>query len=106
FIERLFPEIFETRWGNRADYYSLFVAVASLIGTHKLPPKNVPRLRTKLQRFANEVDKRLEKPTTNTSDGARIYARAIEKGSNDKARRADRHDVLVFVVRPFLLVSK
>ena len=44
---------------------------------------------------AEEVDRRLEKPTASTSQGARSYARAIEKGSNDRARSVDRHEVLI-----------
>lgn len=102
-IKRLFPEISDVpRWGNRADFYSLFVALGNLLQTHELPHSAKKGLRDALIEFANEVDRRLAKPTASTSDVSKVYARAIEKGSNDKARRADRHETLIEVVQPFL----
>src|ERR1700722_12988451 len=79
-IKHLFPEIEETRWGNRADFYSLFVALGVLFLQHSLPRKNEKKLAAKLLEFAEEVDERLEQPTAKTSDEAKEYARAIEKG--------------------------
>jgi hypothetical protein len=55
-----------------------------------------------LVEFAEEVDQRLEKPTAKTSDESKVYARAIEKGSNDKARRQDRHEALLAIMQPYL----
>jgi len=97
-IGKLFPKISDTRWGNRADYYSIFVVLGNLLEKHDLPAKNERPLREKLLKFADEVDERLADPTAKTSAPAREYARAIEKGSNDKARRADRHDQLVKII--------
>jgi hypothetical protein len=103
-IQRLFPKIADsTRWGNRADFYSLFVALGNLLRERTLPTKNVRPLSRKLAKFASDVDTSLENPThSDTSKPSHMYARAIEKGSNDKARRTDRHEVLVEVIRPFL----
>jgi len=106
-IKRLFPSIGETsRWDNRADYYSLFVALGSLLATHILPERNLKPLSRKLLEFEAEVDRRLEKPNADTSEASRIYARAIEKGSNDKARRTDRHEALVGIIEPFLKAKR
>jgi len=106
-IKRLFPEIAEvTRWGNRADYYSLFVAMGNLLQDHEIPRNSEKPLAEKLLEFASEVDQRLEKPTAKTSHVSKKYARAIEKGSNDKARRMDRHEALVEVITPFLREKK
>lgn len=105
-IERLFQDISETRWGNRADYYSLFIAIGHLLAKQNVRTKNFKSLNEKLLGFANEVDQRLEKPNAKTSDEARNYARAIEKGSNDKARRMDRHDALVAIIKGVLGDSK
>lgn len=102
-IKRLFPRISDTsRWGNRADYYSLFVALGSLLINHDIPRKPEKRLSKKLMEFAGEVDRRLERSIADTSPSSRKYARAIEKGSNDKARRTDRHEALVEIITPFL----
>ncbi len=106
-ISRLFPGISTVpRWGNRADYYSLFVALASLLKDHQIPKTSEKRLTTELIEFADEVDKRLENPTAATSTAAKQYARAIEKGSNDNARRTDRHEALVKIIEPLLKKSK
>lgn len=106
-IKRMFPTISDSRWGNRADYYSLFVALGSLLERQELsPPRNEKGLREKLLEFADEVATRLADPTARTSTPAKEYARAIEKGSNDKARRADRHEQLVKIIQPYLTEKK
>ena len=105
-IERLFPNISDTRWGNRADFYSLFVALGSLLEKHDLAKSKEKELRDRLLKFAADVSKRLEDPTAPTSAPVREYARAIEKGSNDKARRTDRHEALVGIIAPILTEKK
>jgi len=105
-IKRLFPKIAEGRWGNRADFYSLFVSLGNLLDKRSLPRTKEKDLREKLLAFADEVGKRLENPTASTSAAAKAYARAIEKGSNDKARRADRSDALAKIIQPFLADKK
>lgn len=101
-IKRLFPEIEDTRWGNRADFYSLFVALGVSFLQDRLPHRNEKKVAAKLLEFAEEVDARLEQPATKTSEAAKTYARAIEKGSNDKARRVDRQEALLEIIQPFL----
>lgn len=106
-IKCLFPGIADVpRWGNRADYYSLFVALGNLLEDNKIPPKSEKALAKQLITFAEEVSLRLEKPTAKTSDASRTYARAIEKGVNDKARRIDRHEVLTEIIEPCLRKKK
>jgi Protein of unknown function DUF262 len=104
-IKLLFPDISEIhRWGNRADYYSLFVAVGNLLEEYEIPRKP-QKLAEKLIEFGKEVSRRLERTTAKTSKASRRYARAIEKGVNDKARRMDRHEALLEIIEP-LLVEK
>jgi hypothetical protein len=106
-VRRLFPDIADVpRWGNRADFYSLFVALGVLLRDHELPTNKDKALAAALAGFAREVDRKFESPTAKTSKGSTIYVRAIEKGSNDKARRIDRHEVLVEIINPFLRAKK
>src|SRR5208282_2135392 len=106
-IKRLFPEIAEvSRWGNRADYYSLFVAIGNLLQDHSLPHSSEAKIRKELVEIAEEINERLEDPSAETSEASDRYARAIEKGSNDKARRVDRHEALCGVIKPFLKKKK
>jgi hypothetical protein len=103
-IKSLFPDIADiSRWGNRADFYSLFVALGGLLRNHDLPAKSEKQLRQALLALAIGVDQRLKDPTAKTIKAAQIYARAIEKASNDKARRADRQEVLVGIIDEFLI---
>lgn len=102
-IKRLFPTIEDVpRWGNRADFYSLFTALGNFLQDRDLLRKSEKTLAEKLVHFAEEVDQRLKKPTASTSQASRRYARAIEKGSNDKARRMDRHEALQEIIEPLL----
>lgn len=105
-VQSLFPNIADTRWGNRADFYSLFVALGNLVDRFDLPRTKEKAMREKLLKFSIEVDRQLQDPTANTSGVSRNYARAIEKGSNEKARRVDRHEVLIGIVRSFMSVKK
>ena len=102
-IKRLFPSIANVpRWGNRADFYSLFIAIGNLLWDHNLPRKSEKPASKKLIEFAKEIDRLLENPTASANPVSKKYARAIEKGSNEKARRMDRHEALVEIIKPFL----
>jgi hypothetical protein len=111
-VERLFeeslktaqsalPNIKDTRWSNKTDFYSLFVAMGSLLKSCELQGNGVPRVRKALTVFAAEVDKRLGDEEAKVSKGALEYVRAVEKGANEKQRRATRHAVLIKVMESF-----
>jgi hypothetical protein len=98
-IQRIFPDITTApRWGNRADFYSLFVAIVSFTRTSRILRTKEKGVRSTLIDFAEQVSARLERPSAQASAEARTYARAIEKGSNDKARRMDRHEALLAIL--------
>lgn len=106
-IKTVLPVISDVpRWGNRADYYTLFVAVGNLLPGAKLRARAAISLRSALVDFASKVDRQLERPTGKPSDPPRVYAKAIEKGSNEKARRTDRHEVLTAVLTPFFVAGR
>ena len=69
---------------------------------YTLPKSSEARTRKKLIELAEEVDESLEDSAADTSGGSQTYARAIEKGSNEKARRTDRHEVLCSILTPLL----
>lgn len=109
FIQTLFPDFqkdVDLRWGNRADFYSLFVAFADVIREHDVPAeKNISELRAALTKFSKDVDRRLADEKASASTDVIDYVRAIEKGVNDKARRADRHRILVQLIEDTLGVK-
>lgn len=106
-IQQLFSDIANVpRWGNRADFYSLFVALSTIMQSFGIPRSKEKIIRTTLSAFAEEVNARLQRPSTKTSSEARKYARAIEKGSNDKARRMDRHEALINTISACLRAKR
>ena len=95
-VQTILPDIKETRWSNKTDFYTLFVAVAALLRTSDSPRTRtkIKPLRQALDQFAEDVDTRLADEKAQVSLSAIKYVRAMEKGANDKARRATRHKEL------------
>jgi Protein of unknown function DUF262 len=96
-IQDLFPEIKQTRWSNKTDFYSLFVALASL-SIRSMSAVKQKRLRNSLDKFEANVAKRLKDEEALVSTDVIEYVRAVEKGANDKPRRGVRHNVLVGLI--------
>jgi hypothetical protein len=105
-IRKGFPDIKETRWGNKTDFYTLFVALATLLKTHDIPQKNYSRMASALNRFAEEINTRLSNERARVSEQVVAYVRAVEKGANDKARRAERQRAVLAVVTEFFSPKK
>ena len=91
----------EIRWGNKTDFYSLFTAVAALLATKKVAARKSRSLGSSLRDFAADVDNRLGDENAKVSKAAASYVRNVQRGANDKARRAERHAVLLAVLEPF-----
>jgi hypothetical protein len=104
-IQELFPTIKASRWGNKTDFYSLFVALGALLRKASISKNRISQLRHSLEQFGNEVDERLANEDLKVSKEAATYVRAVEKGANDKARRADRHEVLLRLMEGFFAVK-
>jgi len=105
-VQRLCPNIKETRWSNKTDFYTLFVSVASLLRTCELVESRLPHVREALKNFAEEVNQRLADEGANVGKNAIEYVRAVEKGANDKKRRADRQAALLNIIRTYFKQKK
>jgi hypothetical protein len=99
-IQELFPDIKTTRWRNKTDFYTLFVALAHLMQEHRLGETRFRRLRKSLDEFAGAIGVRLADERATVSDAVVQYVRAVEKGVSDKARRANRHRALLEIISP------
>lgn len=100
-IQEVLPEIKATRWRNKTDFYTLFVAVAHLLRDHVLSERRITSLRRELTGFAAQIDTRLKDERADVPDVAVRYVRAVEKGSSEKARRAARHQAMLEVISKF-----
>jgi hypothetical protein len=99
-IQSILPEIKETRWRNRTDFYSLFVVLGSILGRGGMS-YNAARVRKSLLDFATQVDRRLKDDKARTSKAPTEYVLSVQKGSSDKSRRGARHEALISVLEPF-----
>jgi hypothetical protein len=93
-IQHVLPELKTSRWGNRTDFYTLFVAIAALQREMHLPARERKNLREHLLEFGDAVDERLADEDADVEPEVIDYVRAVEKGANDKARRGDRHAIM------------
>jgi hypothetical protein len=100
-IQQLLPDIKSTRWSNKTDFYTLFVALASLTRANALSGLRYQKLRKALSEFAVQIE-RAQSASAKSTRIARAYADAALRGANDKRRRADRHEALLTIVRSAL----
>ena len=97
-IQEVLPDIRETRWRNKTDFYTLFVAMAGLLEDRRLPEENFGRFKKSLSRFERRIRVRLADEQAVVSENVIQYVRAVEKGVSDKARRAARQEALLGVI--------
>jgi hypothetical protein len=104
-IRELLPDIKETRWSNKTDFYTLFTTIAGFIRQGK-ELADGPKTRKALDKFADEITTRLADERARVSSHAIAYVRAVEKGANDKVRRANRQTALESVIATFFKQKK
>jgi hypothetical protein len=109
-VQSIFSDVKETRWSNKSDFYTLFVAIASILralrtsGPTKVSYKGTA-IRKALDSLAAEVDARLGDEDASVSQDAIDYVSAVEKGANDKARRAERHRIVTQLIEKYISVK-
>lgn len=100
-IQELLPDIKETRWGNKTDFYSLFVAIATLMRGSDYRPERRDEVRQVLDDFEQAVEECFDSAGAHKSPDVVNYVRAVQRGANEKARRAARHLALLNILSPF-----
>src|SRR6266566_8415909 len=101
-VQQILPNIKKSRWSNKTDFYSRFVALAFVQRPLDVGSTTAKHVRNALEKFETEIDKRLADENARVSKEAVDYVRAVEKGANDKQRRAVRHTALVTVLSEHL----
>jgi hypothetical protein len=101
-VQRLFPDLRDNRWSNKTDFYSLVVALAQLLPAAPLSPSAEKKVRAELTAFEASVEKLLANDKATVKKTVSTYVRNVQRGANDKARRAARHSALVETLRPFI----
>ena len=99
-IQEILPDIRRTRWANKTDFYSLFVALAHLRRSKILPGDEYEELRETLDDFEADVQKYLDNSRRPVSDEVSDYVEAVRRGSSDRSRRGVRHQALLKILMP------
>ncbi len=95
-IIELLPNIKDTRWRNKSDFYTLFMVLSNIKDEKKyIPKKDYKKVQKELERFSEEVSLATQKGVTKKiSKEVRDYANAVTKSTTDKDRRIIRHRII------------
>ena len=99
-VQEIFPDIRSTRWSNKTDFYSLFVATAHLLRDHILLGDGVERVHQVLDEFATQIVKYQEDENADVRQEVVDYVQATRRGTSDQHRRGVRHQVLLDLISP------
>lgn len=83
-----------TRFNKKADFYSLFAAVSDII----LPIKSSVSL-VKYKKSLHEFSNELSKPITSMNSLSSTYYQAVIEGSNKKAKREERINIIKSILK-------
>lgn len=105
-LEQLFPDLKNTRWRKKSDFYSLFVIFASKSETLPLSAENRAEARNLLDNFASNVNAALaDVQGVELTDGERNYVHSI-RASSDLGNRKRRHEALEILLNPVFEFSR
>ncbi len=100
-IQEIVPDIRSTRWSNKTDFYSLFVAVAHLLQGNILPGDRYQAIGDAIDEFVDDIDLHQKDERRPMRQEVVDYVEATRRGTSDRHRRGIRHQVLISVLSPF-----
>ena len=77
-IQDVIPSLRNTRWSNKTDFYSLFVATAHLLRDLVLPGDEILSLRESLTVFADNISKYQSEENASVEEDVKNYVEAHE----------------------------
>jgi len=93
-LEQLYPDIKNTRWRKKSDFYSLFVFLASKASALPLATEKRAAARRLLDEFAEKVNAAVSgNENIELSENEKSYVRSI-RASSDAGNRKRRHEAL------------
>lgn len=102
----MLPDIKNTRWKKKTDFYSLFVYLAEKVKSLPLSDESRKNFRNKLDEFATGVSSFLSTDGTTGEFSANVqdYAKSI-RASSDLGNRKRRHVALAKELDPIIHLS-
>jgi hypothetical protein len=100
-IEELLPDLRHSRWKNKSDFYTLFMALCEVNNNNRYIPKtSYVKLRNDLSAFADKVSEATKKEHVPKvlSKNIKTYVNAVTKSTTDRDRRNDRHKIIYALV--------
>ena len=88
------------RWDLRGGPPATAVPTANPRSKTSKRARLIP-LREELTRFEDQITARLAEDDIKVRREVLTYIQAVQRGANDKARRAERHSALLSVISPF-----
>ena len=78
-IQEVVPDIRTTRWANKTDFYSLFVATAHILRKDVLPGDKYEAVSARLEEFADNIAEYQEDEDVSVSQEVIDYVEAISQ---------------------------
>lgn len=101
-IEEIMGDLRPTRWRNKVDFYSLFLAFHDLMKEYTIPSARYEQIRDRLCAFGAEVDSYRTKDTTSIQY-VKEYADTIIAHTTEKSQREKRLQLVRKLIIPFLI---
>lgn len=99
-LEHLLPDIKNTRWRKKSDFYSLFLLLSDKAASLPLSTDQRTAARSSLDSFAAKVNSAVSGQHEETlTDSERSYVRSI-RASSDIGNRKRRHESLEWLLAP------
>ena len=97
-IQELVADLRGTRWSNKTDFYSLFVALAHLLHESFLPHERVEDLAQVLRSFEQQIQEYQRDEGHAVRPEVVDYVAGMRRGSSDQHRRGVRHRAILGVI--------
>jgi len=104
FISLIFPDIRDTRWRNKPDLYTLFLALNRCLGKNKsftVTGREISKMKSALTSFAEKVDTLIDDSSKKHDRKTKEYVNAVIKSTTDKQRRLTRDRIVYEIISPF-----
>jgi hypothetical protein len=99
-LEHLLPDIKNTRWRKKSDFYSLFLLLSDKSASLPLSTDQRTAARVNLDSFAAKVNRAVSGQDEDTlTESERSYVRSI-RASSDIGNRKRRHESLELLLAP------
>lgn len=102
-VREVLPDIKGTRWHNKSDFYTLFVATGHLLRHRRLPEDRFDALRRRLDRLEKEIDRLMADEEAKVPQLVVDYVGDVRRGTSDKGRRAGRHKAMLTAISRYFV---